>query len=199
MSSKIKLAIMASGGGSNADKICSYFSHHYNIEVALIISNRKNAGVLTIAEKYDIEDIYIDKATWDNVEAVKGILTDYQIDYIILAGFLKLIPYDIIQHWRDKIINIHPSLLPKFGGKDMYGLNVHNAVKAAKEKTSGMTIHLVNEEYDKGEILFQATCHIEPDMTPEDIAKNVLILEHLHYSPTIENFVLMRLNTIAKN
>jgi len=199
MHSKNKLAILASGGGSNADKICSYFSNHPNIEVALIISNRENAGVLTIANKHNVKAIYINKTIWDSVEDVKEILVSHQIDYIILAGFLKLIPHEIIQHWRNKIINIHPSLLPKFGGKGMYGLNVHKAIKEAQEKTSGMTIHVVDEKYDEGEILFQATCEITPEMTAEEIANKVLILEHLHYSTTIENFVLKSQNSNTKN
>ncbi len=191
---KVSLAIFASGSGSNADKICAYFQNHQTIEVRLILSNRKMAGVFQVAQKHNIPAIFLDKETWNKELPVINILTDDKIDYIVLAGFLKLIPEVLINHWPNKILNIHPSLLPKYGGPGMYGLYVHQAVKAHNESETGMTIHLVNKEYDKGQVLFQQKCTISDSMTAEEIASEVLKLEHKHYGPTIENFVLSNIN-----
>lgn len=187
--SKIRLGIFASGGGSNADKICAYFKNHPSIEVGLILSNNSNAGVIAIAQNHNIQSCYISKETWLDCTKTKDILLSHQVDFIILAGFLKLIPDCLITHWENKILNIHPSLLPKHGGKGMYGMHVHNAVKKSKEKVTGMTVHLVNSDYDKGKILFQAQLPVDSHMSPHDIAQEVLKLEHLHYSPTIEYYV----------
>lgn len=184
------MAILASGSGSNADAICRYFSQHPSVEVALIVTNKRNAGVLNVAENYQVPSLYIPDSQWKQGSEVKDILLRYHIDYIILAGFLKLIPESLIKQWYNKILNIHPSLLPKFGGKGMYGSFVHEAVKNSGDTLTGMTIHLVNNEYDKGEILCQVQCSVEPEMTAFDIAQKVLKLEHTHYSPTIENYVM---------
>jgi phosphoribosylglycinamide formyltransferase-1 len=187
---KIRLAILASGSGSNADAICHYFSRHPSIQVALIVTNKINAGVLNVAENHSVPSIYIPNSHWQQESEIKDTFLRHNIDYIILAGFLKLIPESVIQQWNHRILNVHPSLLPKYGGKGMYGIFVHEAVKTSGDAVTGMTIHLVNNEYDKGEILFQAQCTVEPEMTAFEIGQKVLSLEHSHYSPTIENYVI---------
>jgi phosphoribosylglycinamide formyltransferase 1 len=184
----VQLAIFASGGGSNALQIIKYFEHNDEVVISLVVSNKKNAGVVQIAEQYGISTLILEKEIFFASEKLLQDLT--KIDYVILAGFLWLIPPYLIHHFPDKIINIHPSLLPKYGGKGMYGHYVHEAVKANNELESGMTIHLVNEQFDDGRILFQATCTITEDMTPTDIASSVLALEHLHFAPTIEKYIL---------
>lgn len=186
----VNLAIFASGGGSNAKAICAYFKAHPLIHVGLIVTNKSGAGVLNVAKDFDIPGTFIKKNQLDDSSYLLSLLEEYKIDYIILAGYLKLIPPWLIQSFPNKILNIHPSLLPKYGGKGMYGLNVHKAVKDHHERESGMTIHLVNEEFDKGEMLFQAKVPIKPHMSAQEIADLVLVLEHKHYSPTIEKFVL---------
>jgi phosphoribosylglycinamide formyltransferase 1 len=184
------LAIFASGGGSNAQKIIEYFDHHPYIKVALVVTNRKSAGVIGIAEQYNISWKYIPKQDFTNEDLVLTLMEQYKIDYIALAGFLLMIPDYLIQKFDGKIVNIHPSLLPNYGGPGMYGHFVHEAVKASRDKESGCTIHLVNQKYDDGEILFQARCPVNQGDTSEDIARNVLKLEHLNYAPVIEKFVL---------
>lgn len=182
------ISIFASGGGSNAHEIIKYFEHHDQIKVCVIITNNPNAGVLKIAEKYNIPyRIITAKKLKDEAHMSKLLI---EVDYIILAGFLSLIPSFIIEQFKDKIINIHPSLLPKYGGKGMYGMNVHQSVFDHEDTISGMTIHLVNEEYDKGRILLQKSCFITKADTPESIALKVLKLEHEYYSKTIENYIL---------
>lgn len=183
------LAIFASGGGSNALKIIEYFDYHASIKVACIFTNNPQAGVIQIADFYDIPCEVITKKQLQDAAFMRCHLENYNIDYIILAGFLLLIPPYLINAFPDRIINIHPALLPKYGGKGMHGMNVHKAVVAAKEKSSGPTIHLVNEEYDKGRILAQYEYLLHGDETPEALAAEVLKLEHLHYAPTIERYI----------
>lgn len=184
-----RLAIFASGYGSNAEAIMKFFEHHATIEVALIISNKENAGVIEKAKQFDVKSLHINKEAFYHSRAVLQILQSHGISHIVLAGFLLLVPDYLIKAYPDKIINIHPSLLPKFGGKGMYGMHVHRAVITAKENESGLTIHLVNEHFDDGEILLQVKCAIETNDSAETLAKKVLQLEHKHYPQVIADWV----------
>ncbi len=184
-----KIAIFASGGGSNAEAIFKYFESHKEIKVQLVLSNRKDAYVLERAENYSINNLSITKDQFYNSSIVQEALTDNAIDYIILAGFLLLIPNYLVQLYPDKVLNIHPALLPKYGGKGMYGHHVHQAVFDNFEKESGMTIHLVNDKYDDGKVLFQAKTTLAPTDTPSRIAEKVLKLEHMHYPEQIEKYI----------
>jgi phosphoribosylglycinamide formyltransferase 1 len=190
MSKSVKnIAILASGAGSNAQKILEHFSNRIDIAVRLIVSNKQEAGVLNIAKVASIDTFIV---TRDLFYATTDLLVELDkrnIDFIVLAGFLWLIPPYLIQHYPDRIINIHPALLPKFGGKGMYGHFVHEAVHLAKETHSGITIHYVNEKYDEGSIVFQERCEILPSDQPEDIAKKVQVLEHSHYPTVIDQLV----------
>ncbi|MBS1935015.1 MAG: phosphoribosylglycinamide formyltransferase, partial [Bacteroidetes bacterium] len=174
----VHIAIFASGAGSNAQKIIDHFKQHAFIKVSLVVCNKAGAGVLSIAEKEKIPHIIIEKERFFRGDAYVEILALHKIDFIVLAGFLWKIPSALIQRFPGKIINIHPALLPKYGGKGMFGHHVHEAVIAAKEKESGITIHYVDELYDHGKIIFQATCTIEKNDTPEILAQKVHLLEH---------------------
>ena len=184
-----RLAIFASGTGSNAKKIIEYFKGHPNAEVALVVSNKADAPVLEMAASYGVDTQMISRDLFYNTPQLLEHLEKKSIDFIVLAGFLWLIPAYLVKAYSGRMINIHPALLPSYGGKGMYGMNVHKAVKAAGEAYSGITIHYVNEEYDKGDILLQVQCKLEADDTPEQIAKKVQKLEHLHFAPTIEKLV----------
>lgn len=188
--STIHIAIFASGGGSNARKIIEYFQNNAKIKVTLVVSNKKDAGVLAIAEEFAIDTLTISKSTFYETEEILKSLDACKISFIILAGFLLLVPNYIIKRYHKKIVNIHPALLPKFGGKGMYGHHVHEAVRAANETETGITIHYANAHYDEGDILFQASCSVAPSDSPEDIARNVLKLEHEHYAKVIENLLI---------
>ena len=184
------IAIFATGGGSNAQKIIDHFENHDSIKVSLIISNKKKAGVLERAAANNIPTLIINREEFYQTENILQNLDTFQIDFIVLAGFLWLMPTYLVKSYVNKVVNIHPALLPKYGGKGMYGMNVHRAVHAAKETESGMTIHYVNEHYDEGTIIFQAKCSLQSSDSPEDIAKKVLQLEHEYYPKVIENVVL---------
>jgi phosphoribosylglycinamide formyltransferase-1 len=190
MSKSVKnIAILASGAGSNAQKILEHFSDRMDIAVRLIVSNKQEAGVLNIAKVASIDTFIV---TRDSFFATTDLLVELDkrnIDFIVLAGFLWLIPPYLIQHYPDRIINIHPALLPKYGGKGMYGHFVHEAVHLAKETHSGITIHYVNEKYDEGSIVFQERCEILPSDQPEDIARKVQVLEHSYYPTVIDQLV----------
>lgn len=190
MKEKTKLGIFISGGGSNAIKIAEYFKQHTTIEVACLLTNNINSGAKKIGESFDIPYFIFSKEEWNNQNTIVDFLKKNKIDYIILAGFLKLVPKSLILLFPNKIINIHPSLLPKYGGKGMYGHHVHEAVKMANENQSGITIHIVNPIYDEGPILLQKKCNILPEDTSETIAKKVLKLEHKYFSTTIEKYIL---------
>ena len=192
MSSGVKynLAILASGTGSNADKICTYFKDHPEIRVALIITNRPRAGVLQVAERHHIESLFIPGAYWSKPEYISYELEDRKITHIVLAGFLLLIPSWLVEAYHGRIINIHPALLPKHGGKGMFGMHVHQQVKLSGDTQTGITIHEVNENYDDGKIIFQDTVDVHPDDSPDEIAHKVLEKEHWHYPRVIEGWVL---------
>jgi phosphoribosylglycinamide formyltransferase-1 len=190
MAHKFNLAIFASGGGSNAKKIIEYFKGHLIINISCIITNNPKAGVIMIAEENQIPVEILARESLKDEYLSRKALDQYDITHIVLAGYLLKIPNHLIRYFSEKIINIHPSLLPKYGGKGMYGHHVHEAVKANNETESGMTIHLVDEIYDNGKIIFQAKVNLDSFDTPDDIASKVLALEHKHYSKVIEDWVL---------
>lgn len=183
-----RIAIFASGSGTNAQKIIEYFSASKEIFVDSLWSNNENAYALIRAEKLGIETFTFDSDEFYRSNEILDKLYDHRIDIIVLAGFLWLVPRNLTELFT--VINIHPALLPKYGGKGMYGMNVHKAVLDAKDKESGITIHQVNQEYDKGKIIFQATCPVLPDDTPETLANRIHDLEHLHYPRVIEEILL---------
>lgn len=189
-----RLAIFASGGGSNALKIIEYFKNNPQIEISVLVCNNPQAGVLNIAKEQGLPFILISKDSFYRSTQLLEQLRFRQVDWLILAGFLWLIPSYLIQAYPDHIVNIHPALLPKYGGKGMYGHHVHAAVKAAGEHESGMTIHLVNEQYDEGRILFQGRCDLVPEDNADTIAAKVLRLEHLHYPRVIEALMAGKLD-----
>ena len=190
MSKSVKnIAILASGAGSNTQKILEHFSDRMDIGVRLIVSNKQEAGVLNIAKVASIDTFVVSRDSFYSTTDLLVELDKRNIGFIVLAGFLWLIPPYLIQHYPDRIINIHPALLPKYGGKGMYGHFVHEAVYLAKETHSGITIHYVNEKYDAGSIVFQERCEILPSDQPEDIAKKVQVLEHSYYPNVIDQLV----------
>ncbi|HEY0653484.1 MAG TPA: phosphoribosylglycinamide formyltransferase [Chryseosolibacter sp.] len=185
-----RIAIFASGNGSNAEAIIQYFKGHKSIKVALVLSNNPDAYVLERAKAAGIPAHRFTREEYKQPGKVLEYLSQGGITHIVLAGFLWLVPEYLIKSYRDRIVNIHPALLPKFGGKGMYGSRVHEAVKLAGEKETGITIHLVNEHYDEGRVLFQKSCPVETHFSAMDIAKCVLLLEHKHYPEVIEKWVL---------
>jgi phosphoribosylglycinamide formyltransferase-1 len=182
-----QIAIFASGTGSNTKNIIEYLNKKSNstVKVALIVSNKPGAGVLDIASGNNIPSIIIDKEKFFRGNAYVDELRDANIDFIVLAGFLWKIPAALIKAFHGKMINIHPALLPKYGGKGMYGRFVHEAVLASKEKESGISIHYVDDVYDNGQIILQATCVVTGDDTPETLEKKVQVLEHLHFPAAV--------------
>ena len=184
-----RIAIFASGSGTNAEKIIRHFNHHPQIEVAMLMSNKPDAYALTRAA-----NLGVPTSVFSRTEFLDGSVSDSLIKagitHIVLAGFLWLIPENLTRNFPDRIINIHPSLLPAFGGKGMYGSRVHQAVKDAGASETGITIHLVNEHYDEGRILFQAKCSISDTDTPDSIAEKVHALEYMHYPELIEQWIL---------
>ncbi len=192
------IAIFASGSGSNAENIANYFASHQDINVAMIISNRSDAYVHERAKNLNIPSFTFKKSDFDDGTAVLNKMADYEIDFIVLAGFLLKVPHSIMESFPNCIINIHPALLPKYGGKGMYGNNVHNAVKNAGEKETGITIQYINENYDEGDIIYQAMCEVADLDTPQDIANKVQNLEQMHFPKIIEEIVRNNLKNISK-
>lgn len=184
------IAIFASGAGSNARKIVEYFLHHPSIHVSLICSNKADAKVLDLTKEYDVAKFYFDKAQMTSGHGIMHVLKEEKIDFIILAGFLWKFPDYLIRQFEHKIINIHPSLLPKYGGKGMYGHFVHEAVKTNNDSESGISIHLVNGEYDRGRIIFQKKCSLSPHDEAQDIQAKVQQLEHQYFPSVIEEYIL---------
>lgn len=189
---RFRIALFASGNGTNAEVIMASFQKHPSIEVAMVLSNNAEAFVLKRAEAYHIPTRVFNKAQFRESDTVIQWLQESGITHIVLAGFMWLVPDSLTKKYSGKIVNIHPALLPKFGGKGMYGKFVHEAVKAAGETETGITIHEVNEHYDEGKVLFQASCEVSATDTPESIAHNVQQLEHLHYPKTIERWILSK-------
>lgn len=178
------IAIFASGSGSNAENIVRYFKDKENLNIKCICSNRSDALVLERAKNLDIPTFVFSREEFYSTDKILNYLRENKIDLIVLAGFLWLIPDNLIRNFM--IINIHPALLPKYGGKGMYGMNVHEAVVANGETESGITIHCVNEQYDAGQIIFQAKCSISKEDTPDDVARKVHQLEYEHFPKVIE-------------
>ena len=176
-----RLALFASGSGSNAEKIAQYVASDADVEVSLVLSNNLKAGVIERMRQLHIPVLLFDRKTFYESERITEILQKQSIDLIVLAGFMWLMPGGLVRAFPQKIINIHPALLPKFGGKGMYGHHVHEAVVANGETESGITIHYVNEHYDEGAPIFQARCAVTPTDTPDDVARKVQALEHEHY------------------
>jgi len=184
-----KIAIFASGSGTNAEKIIQYFSNRNDVSIDIILSNKKNAFVLNRAQKFKIENIYFNKKDFIESEKILNLLLEKNINLLVLAGFLWLVPQNIVNAFDNKIINIHPALLPKYGGKGMYGNNVHKAVIENKEKYSGITIHYVNNKYDEGNIIFQAQCPVYESDSVNDLAKRIHKLEHKFFPKIIDSIL----------
>jgi formyltetrahydrofolate-dependent phosphoribosylglycinamide formyltransferase len=185
----VRIAIFASGTGTNAQKIIDHFRHHPFIQVSMVVSNKPTAGVLGIARKERIASMVIEKEKFFRGNAYVDELRSYQIEFIVLAGFLWKLPSRLVSAWHKRIINIHPALLPKYGGKGLYGHHVHEAVIKAGEKESGITIHYVDEIYDHGETIFQEKVLVENGDTPETLALKIQALEHAHFPKVIEQVI----------
>lgn len=184
-----KIAILASGSGSNAENIANYFKGSDYAEVSFIIANNPDAYVIERAKRLDIEYAVVTKAQFMEADSIIDMLKERDIDFVVLAGFLLLVPAKFIQAYPGRIVNIHPALLPKHGGKGMYGDRVHKAVVESGDTESGITIHLIDEQYDKGTTFFQAKCPVLPTDTPDDVATKVHALEYEHFPHVIEEIL----------
>lgn len=183
-----KIAILASGEGTNAERIIRYFTGHPTVKVAVVITNKAEAGVIRRAESLGIPVEFLPASAFREGKAT-DVLRHYETDFVVLAGFLLRIPDDMLASYPNHIVNIHPSLLPKFGGKGMYGSHVHEAVLEARETESGITIHYINEHYDEGAIILQAHCPVLEGDTPDTLASRVHQLEYEHYPLVIERLL----------
>ena len=189
------IAIFASGNGTNAQNLIEYFNLNKrcdfsHVNVAVVICNKTNAPVIERAKKMGVPAVVLKKEELTTTpQVLLQTLKEYKIDYIVLAGYLQMIPSELIKEYPDRIINIHPSLLPAYGGKGMYGHHVHEAVVAAGEKESGITIHLVDEVYDSGRIIFQARCIVAPSDTPDDVAAKIHELEQAHFPQVVREYI----------
>jgi phosphoribosylglycinamide formyltransferase-1 len=190
-----KIAIFASGSGTNAQRIIEYFKGDPSISVGIVLSNKPDAFVLERAEKAGIPTIVFDRKEFYGSERILAILQEHKITFLVLAGFLWLVPDYLLRTYSGRIVNIHPALLPKYGGKGMYGMKVHESVINSGDKESGITIHLVNEKYDEGQIVFQAHCSVESNDTPESLAQKIHALEYEHYPRIIESLLKIQINS----
>ncbi len=184
-----KIAIFASGSGTNAENIIRYFANHPSDAVELVLTNKNDAYVIQRAKKLGVKSIIFDRDDLYNTDNVLSVLQENNIYFVVLAGFLWLLPEKIITKYRNKIVNIHPALLPKYGGKGMYGDNVHKTVIKNKENESGITIHFVNNEYDSGKIIFQTKCSISPEDSYIHLAQKIHKLEYHYYPLCIEKIL----------
>jgi phosphoribosylglycinamide formyltransferase-1 len=189
----INIGIFASGTGSNTQKIIDHFRTNKTTNVALIVSNKPEAAVLLIAKKENIPSLVLDKDKFFRGNAYVDELKEKNINFIVLAGFLWKIPKALIEAYSGKMINLHPALLPKYGGKGMYGPRVHEAVLASGDKESGISIHFVDPLYDHGQIIFQAKCRVEENDTPESLAKKIQLLEHAYFPKIIEELTMSKI------
>jgi len=185
-----RIAIFASGNGTNAENIIRYFKQSTDITVDIVLSNNANARVLDRSEKLSVPTATFSKDEFYKSSKVVDLLKEKAIDLVVLAGFMWLVPENIITAFHEKIINIHPALLPKYGGKGMYGAHVHRAVSEAKETSTGISIHYVNNKYDDGDIIFQASVNIKAGENPDTIAEKIHVLEHRHFPVVIEEILL---------
>jgi phosphoribosylglycinamide formyltransferase 1 len=183
------IAILASGSGTNAENIIQYFSNRNCAKVTLVLSNKREAYVLKRAAKLKVRSFFFERTDFYDSKKVLETLLKNEIDFVVLAGFLLLIPENILNSFNGRIINIHPALLPKYGGKGMYGDRVHEAVLVNNDQESGITIHYVNRFYDEGDIIFQAKCKVMPGDTPESLASRIHALEYAHFPKVIENLI----------
>ena len=185
-----KVAIFASGAGSNADRILHFLNEKQSsVKVALIVTNKKEAGIYQVAENHQLPILYFSNQDFLEATPVLQFLQEQKIEWIVLAGFLRKIELPIVSAFENKIFNIHPSLLPKYGGKGMYGKKVHEAVIANGDRESGISIHLVNSEFDKGEIILQAKCIVEKGQTVEELVENIQKLEHEFFPKTLVQYI----------
>ena len=185
----INIAIFASGSGTNAEKLFAKFQNHPQARVALLLTNNPKANVLARAERYGVPAEIFSRNTLYTTDQVLVTLQDHAIDFIVLAGFMLKVPSPIIRAFPDRIVNIHPALLPAYGGKGMYGAHVHEAVVAAGEQQTGISIHYVNEHYDEGRMILQVSCPVEAHDTAEDVAEKVHRLEHQYYPEVVEEII----------
>ena len=190
MVQQFRVAIFASGNGTNAEAIIKYFQSHASIDIAMVLSNNKEARVLERAAKFNTPTFTFNRSEFRESSYILSQLEHHKVTHIVLAGFMWLIPSYLVKAYPNRIVNIHPALLPKYGGKGMYGMYVHEAVKINNESLTGITIHVVNERYDEGKILLQKSCTILPSDSPEDIANKVHALEHEWYAKQIEEWIL---------
>jgi phosphoribosylglycinamide formyltransferase-1 len=186
---KTQIAIFASGSGTNAENLIQYFQNHPQIEVGLVFSNKPTAGVIARAYKYDVPVVIGGKKLFHSASYFLSVLDQHKIRFIVLAGFMWLVPDYLTAKFDRQMVNIHPALLPKYGGKGMYGNHVHQAVVANGEKTTGITVHYVNREYDEGNIIFQAECPVSIGDTPEQVAEKVHKLEYKYYPRVVEQLL----------
>jgi len=184
-----KIAIFASGSGSNAENIVLHFNQNPNIKVSLILTNNSKAGVLDRAKRLNVPATVFTAKEFKETNVILSLLKECDIDFVVLAGFLLKVPDSLIKAYPNRIVNIHPALLPKYGGKGMYGSRVHETVVAAGENESGITIHYINEHYDEGNIIFQSKCEISPSDAPDDVAHKVHELEYKYYPSVIEDLI----------
>ncbi|TXB64684.1 phosphoribosylglycinamide formyltransferase [Vicingus serpentipes] len=185
-----KIAVFASGSGSNAENIFNYFKNNDKVTISLILTNNPTAGVIERANRLNIPFVVFDKNAFKNTNEIVKLLQENNIDLVVLAGFLWLIPENLIEAFPNKIVNIHPALLPKYGGKGMFGDNVHKAVVEHKETETGITIHFVNQHYDEGKVIFQAKCKVLPTDTFEEVASKIHALEYEHFPKVIADLLL---------
>ena len=184
-----KLVIFASGSGTNAENIIKYFQKDKRVKVEAVFSNNRAAKVLERAHKLNVKALHFDREALYGSNEMLNLLKDMNPDLIVLAGFLWIFPQNLLDRFQNRVINIHPALLPKYGGKGMYGMKVHQAVLEKKELVTGISIHYVNENYDEGKLIFQATCPVEPTDTAEDIAHKIHALEYKHFPEVIEKLL----------
>lgn len=184
-----RIAIFASGSGSNAEKIIDTLAPLAGVEVSMVLSNNYRAGVIERARRLKVPVLLFDRSTFYETSKIVQVLQSQQIDLIVLAGFMWLVPAQLVDAFPSKIVNIHPALLPKFGGKGMFGHHVHEAVMAAGETESGITIHFVNQRYDEGQIIFQASCVITNADTPDSLEAKIHDLEHAHYPAVVKQLI----------
>jgi phosphoribosylglycinamide formyltransferase, formyltetrahydrofolate-dependent len=185
----INIAIFGSGSGTNAENIIQYFESNPLIEVTLVLSNKADAYILERARLHHIPSVVFTKSDFQNTDNLLALLNKYNVDFVVLAGFLLQIPVALVHAYPNKIVNIHPALLPKYGGKGMYGDRVHEAVIAAGDKCSGITIHYIDEHYDSGSIIFQTTCEVLPTDAPPDLAARIHTLEYKYFPKVIEDTI----------